>query len=275
MAVPALALNDGTTIPALGFGTFPLRGEPAYAAVRDALESGFRLIDTAANYRNEVEVGRAVRDFARSSGVGREEFVVQTKIPAHLHDYDKALQACHDSRDLLGVDRLDMVLLHSPNFMTGKYLEAWRALVELQQSGAARTIGVSNFTPQSLTDIITGSGVTPAVNQVELHPARGQDVLRAEHARLGIVTQAWGPLASGLAPFPAPAIAEAARAHGVTPERAVLRWHVELGVVPLAMSPDPVRQREYLDLFGFELSPEEVAAISASVGSDGGFAPGR
>jgi diketogulonate reductase-like aldo/keto reductase len=210
-----------------------------------------------------------VREFLKESGTSRDEVFVQAKIPGHLHGYDKAIQACEDSRELLGLDRIDMLLLHSPNFMTGKHREAWRALVELQRSGGVRCIGVSNFTVQSLGEIIHDTGVTPAVHQVELHPWLAQENLRAEHEPLGIVTQSWNPLGCEDCVFSESAVAYAAADHRVTPAQVVLRWQIQQGVVPLPTSADVAQQRQYLDVFGFELTAAEVAAISALTRPDG------
>ncbi len=273
MTIPSVTLNDGHAIPAIGFGTHSLRGTAGSSAILSALECGYRLIDSAVNSRNEVEVGRAVREFLKNSGTSRDEIVVQTKIPGHLHGHDEAIQAYQDSLELLGLDRIDTLLLHSPNFLTGKHPEAWRALVELQRSGAVHSIGVSNFTAQSLADIIRDTGVTPAVHQIDLHPRLAQENLRNEHARLGILTQSWSPLGGADSTFFEPAVANAAADHHVTPAQVVLRWQVQSGAVPLPMSAAVAHQREYLDVFGFELADAEVAEISALTRAGGNFSP--
>ena len=263
MTIPSLVLNDGHAMPAVGFGTYPLRGDDGYAALRSALDVGYRLLDSAVNYRNEEEVGRAAREFLASSGIPRDELTVQTKLPGRHHDYKLAVQAGHDSLALLGLDRIDMLLIHWPNPITGKFRDAWRGLVELQEQGVARSIGVSNFAAEHLAAIIEDSGVTPAVNQIELHPYFAQAEMRAEHARLGILTQSWSPLGKGNSAAASSAVADAAAAHGVTPAQAILRWQIQLGNVPLPKSATPTRQAENLDVFGFELTDAEVAAISA------------
>jgi diketogulonate reductase-like aldo/keto reductase len=263
MTIPSRTLNDGHAMPAVGFGTYPLRGDEGYAALRSALDSGYRLLDSAVNYRNEQEVGRAAREFLAESGVPRDELTVQTKLPGRSHDYKLAVQAGHDSLALLGLDRIDVLLIHWPNPITGKFRDAWRGLVELQKQGVARSIGVSNFAAEHLAGIIEDSGVTPAVNQIELHPYFAQPEMRAENARLGILTQSWSPLGKGSAAHAEPAVADAAAAHGVTPAQAILRWHIQLGNVPLPKSATPARQLENLDVFGFTLTDAEVAAISA------------
>jgi len=269
MTIPSLILNDGHAMPALGFGTYPLRGDEGYAALRSALDAGYRLLDSAVNYRNEEEVGRAAREFLASSGIPRDELTVQTKLPGRFHEYKLAVQAGHDSLALLGLDRIDVLLIHWPNPITNKFREAWRALVELQKQGVARSIGVSNFAAEHLAAIIEDSGVTPAVNQIELHPYFTQAEMRAEHARLGIVTQSWSPLGKGNSAADAAPVAYAAAAHGVSPQQVILRWQVQLGNVPLPKSATPSRQAENLDVFGFELTDTEVAEISALTRSNG------
>jgi 2,5-diketo-D-gluconate reductase A len=258
-------LNDGNTLPVIGFGTYPLRGEEGMAAVTSALEVGYRLLDTAVNYGNEREVGEALR----RSGVAREEVVVASKIPGRHHGYDDAIASTEDSLRTLGLDHLDLHLIHWPNPRVGKYAEAWRALVDLRGRGLVRSIGVSNFTEEHLVRIIDETGVTPAVNQIELHPYFPQEEMRAVHERLGIRTEAWSPMGKRQAPFGEPSVAEAATRHGVTPGQVILRWHLQLGSLPIPKSANPERQRQNLDIGGFELSDDEVAAITALGRPDG------
>ena len=263
--IPTYELNDGTTIPAIGFGTYPLRGEDGTAAMVSALEAGYRMLDTAVNYENESEVGEALR----RSGVPRDEVVVASKIPGRHHAYDDALASVRGSIERLGVERTDLHLIHWPNPSQGKYVEAWRALVRAQQDGLVRSIGVSNFTEEHLQRIIDDTGVVPAVNQVELHPRFPQAHLRQVHERLGIRTEAWSPMGKRRAPLDEAAVTDAAEAHGVTPGQVILRWHVQLGSLPIPKSADPDRQARNLDVFGFELSPAEVDAISGLAEDDG------
>ncbi|MBL0747947.1 aldo/keto reductase [Nocardioides baculatus] len=262
---PTYDLNDATTIPAIGFGTYPLRGEDGTAAMVSALEAGYRMLDTAVNYENEAEVGEALR----RSGLPRDEVVVASKIPGRHHAYDDAIASVRGSLERLGVERTDLHLIHWPNPSQGKYVEAWRALVRLQADGLVRSIGVSNFTEEHLTRIIDDTGVVPAVNQVELHPRFPQARMREVHDRLGIRTEAWSPMGKRRAPLGESAVADAAEAHGVTPGQVILRWHVQLGSLPIPKSADPQRQRQNLDVFGFELAGEEMDAISALAEDDG------
>ncbi len=259
MTTPRYALNDGTSIPAIGFGTYPLKGEEGIAAMTSALEVGYRLLDTAVNYENEREVGEAFR----RSGLPREEVQIASKVPGRDHAYEHAVASVESSLDALGIDYLDMALIHWPNPSVGLYREAWKALVEVRERGLARSIGVCNFTAQHLKDIIDATGVTPSVNQIELHPYFPQAQMRAENERLGIRTEAWSPLGKRRAPFEEPPVAQAAQAHDVTPAQVILRWQVQLGNVPLPKSATPERQRTNLDIFGFELTEQEMDAITA------------
>ncbi|EWT07860.1 aldo/keto reductase [Intrasporangium chromatireducens Q5-1] len=263
--LPTVPLNDTTRLPIVGFGTYPMKGEQAVAAVGSALELGYRLLDTAVNYGNEEEVGEAVRRAA----VRREEVRVQTKLPGRHHAYDLALGSLRDSARRLGVEQLDVALVHWPNPRQGRYVDAWRALVRAQQDGLVRTVGVSNFTEEHLSNIIDATGVVPAVNQIELHPWFPQEQLRQVHNRLGIRTQAWSPLGKRRAPFDEPAVADAAREHGVSPAQVILRWHVQLGSLPLPKSATRERQRTNLEVLGFELTDEQMRAITALGRPDG------
>jgi diketogulonate reductase-like aldo/keto reductase len=261
----AYTLSDGTTVPAIGFGTYPLRGEDGVSAMVSALENGYRYLDTAVNYENEHEVGEALR----RSGLDRADVRIATKIPGRFHERALALQSLRDSAERLGVETIDIGLIHWPNPSRDLYVDAWEALLDAQREGLVTTVGVSNFTPAHLDRVIAATGATPALNQVELHPYFPQADLRAVHERLGIRTQAWSPLGKRSAPFDEPAVAEAAAAHGVSPGQVILRWHVQLGSMPLPKSATPQRQRENLDVHGFELSEEQMDAITALGRPDG------
>ena len=260
-----LQLNDGTTLPAIGLGTYSLDDAEGIDAITSALDAGYRLLDTAVNYGNEETVGEAIR----RSGLPRDQVRVTSKIPGRHHGYDDAVTSTKESLQRLGLDHLDLHLIHWPNPSVGKYLEAWQALVDLQQQGLVRSIGVSNFTEEHLDAAIAATGVTPAVNQIELHPYFPQEHMRAVNAARGIVTESWSPMGKRQAPLDEPPIVAAADAHGVTPGQVILRWHVQLGALPIPKSATPQRQRENIDVFGFELSGDEVAAITALGRPDG------
>ncbi len=263
--LPTYTVNDGSALPWIGFGTYPLKGEDAVTAIGTAVDAGYRLLDTAVNYGNETEVGEALR----RTDVPRHEIRVQTKIPGRHHAHDLALASLRDSARRLGVEQIDVGLIHWPNPSQGLYVQAWQALVEAQREGLVATVGVSNFTAEHLGRIIDATGVPPAVNQIELHPWFPQADLRAVHAELGIRTQAWSPLGKRRAPFDEPPVAEAARAHDVTPAQVILRWHVQLGSLPLPKSATPERQRANLDVLGFELTSHEMDRITSLGRPDG------
>ncbi|MCW2845912.1 MAG: 2,5-diketo-D-gluconic acid reductase [Nocardioides sp.] len=264
-SIPTYPLNDGTTLPAIGFGTYPLTGDEGIEAITSALATGYRLLDTAVNYGNEEEVGEAIR----RSGLPRDELTVATKLPGRHHAYDDAVASVRGSLERLGLDHLDLYLIHWPNPRVGKFPEAWRALVDLQKEGLVRSVGVSNFTEEHLARIIDDTGVTPVVNQIELHPYFPQVEMRAVNERLGIRTEAWSPLGKRQAPFTEGPVAAAAERLGVTPGQVILRWHVQLGNVPIPKSATPERQGQNLDVFGFELTDDEVTAITALGRADG------
>jgi diketogulonate reductase-like aldo/keto reductase len=263
--LPRYTLNDGHSVPVIGFGTYPLRGEDGVEAMVHALEAGYRLLDTAVNYGNEDEVGEAVR----GSGLAREDVLVTTKIPGRHHEYDQAIGSVEESLRRLRLDYLDLVLIHWPNPRVGKYVEAWRALVELRERGLVRSIGVSNFTEQHLRAVIADTGVTPAVNQIELHPYLPQQDMLRVHADLGIQTESWSPLGKRSAPYAEPPVTEPAERYGVTPAQVILRWQLQRGSLPLPKSATPGRQRQNLDLFGFELTDAEGDAITGLARPDG------
>ncbi len=258
-------LSDGAVLPATGFGTYPLAGEDGISALLSALEVGYRYLDSAVNYGNEAEVGEAVR----RSGLPRDQVQIATKIPGRFHAGHLARASLEDSARALGVEQIDVALIHWPNPSQDLYPQAWRALVAAQRDGLVRTIGVSNFTEEHLQRVIDDTGVVPALNQVELHPRFPQAELREVHARLGILTQAWSPLGKSTAPFDEPAVAAAATSYGVTPAQVVLRWHRQLGTMPVPKSASTQRQRANLHLPDFTLTDDEVAAISALASDDG------
>jgi 2,5-diketo-D-gluconate reductase A len=254
--VPTIELTGGVGIPQLGFGVFQVPPDDTERAVSLALEAGYRHIDTAAAYRNEAGVGKAIR----ASGLPREEIFVTTKLWNDQQGHDKAVQAFAASLERLGLDAVDLYLIHWPLPMADKYVETWQALVELQADGRSRAIGVSNFVEAHLQRVIDETGVTPAINQVELHPYLQQASLREFHAKHGIVTEAWSPLAQG-ALLDDPVVVKIADAHGKTPAQVVLRWHVQIGNVVIPKSVTPERIRANIEVFDFELGDDELAAI--------------
>lgn len=255
--IPSVSLNDGEDFPELGLGTYGLRDEAGIDAVIAAIESGYRLLDTAVNYENETEVGEAVR----RSGI-RDDLVITTKIPGRDHGFDETIRSAQGSLERLGLDRIDLYLIHWPNPRLDAYVATYRAMLALRDEGQVRSVGVSNFTESMLARLIEETGVAPAVNQVELHPYFPQTGLRAFHAAQGIRTESWSPLAKRSELLSEQVIVDIAAAHGVTPGQVVLRWHTQLSSTPIPKSADAGRQRENADVFGFMLTGDEIAAIS-------------
>jgi 2,5-diketo-D-gluconate reductase A len=256
MTTPSLRLHDGIEIPQLGFGVFQVPPDETQGAVELALEAGYRHFDTAAAYRNEKGVGAALA----ASGLPREDYFVTTKLWNSQQGHDSTLAAFEASLERLGLDHVDLYLIHWPVPTEGLFVETWRAFEQIYREEAARTIGVSNFRVEDLVLLERETAVRPTVNQVELHPRLQQSRLRAWHAEHDIATEAWSPLAQG-ALLDAPAIVEVAEAHGKTPAQAILRWHLQLGNVVIPKSVTPERIRENIDIFDFELSSDEMAAI--------------
>ncbi|MER5200095.1 aldo/keto reductase [Streptomyces sp. NPDC002755] len=256
--IPEYTLNDGTKLPALGLGTWPMDDAEAERSVAEALGLGYRLVDTATNYRNETGVGRGV---ARG-GVPREELVVATKLPGRHHGYEETLASFEESRQRLGLEYVDLYLIHWPLPRVDRFVDSWRAMIKLREDGLVRSIGVSNFTAAHIERLEKETGVLPSVNQIELHPLFPQDELRAFHEAKGVRTESWSPLGRGSALLEDPAVVSVAESLGVTPGQVVLRWHHQLGAVPIPKSSSPERQRANLDVFGFELGPAQLAAIA-------------
>lgn len=254
--VPLIRLSDGAQIPQLGFGVFQVPPQDTARTVSQALKAGYRHIDTAAAYRNESGVGQAVRD----SGLSRDEVFITTKCFNSDHGFEKATRALHGSLERLGVEHVDLYLIHWPVPSRDMYVDTWRAFIEAREQGLIRSIGVSNFQPEHLRRLIDETGVTPSVNQIELHPRLQQSELRRVHEELGIATEAWSPLAQGEV-LDDPAITSIAAAHDRTPGQVVLRWHLQLGNIVIPKSVTPERIVENFDVFDFELSGEEMRQI--------------
>ena len=264
--VPVLALHDGRSIPQLGYGVFKVENEVAADVTAQALQAGYRHLDTAKVYGNEEGVGRAIRD----SGVPREELFVTTKLWNDAQRFDDAIAACEASLERLGLEYVDLYLVHWAVPAQGTYVEAWRALIELQRRGLVRSIGVSNYPLQQLTEAIEATGVAPAVHQIELHPYFQQRELRAIHAQHGILTEAWGPLGQGKSDLLENAtITAVAAAHEATAAQVVLAWHLAKGIITIPKSVTPSRIVENLAAARLTLTAEEVASIDALDRPDG------
>ncbi|MFD5866413.1 aldo/keto reductase [Agromyces sp. NPDC127015] len=255
---PLVPLADGHAIPQLGYGLYKVPAHDAAQLAGVAIATGYRHLDTAAFYENEQGVGAAVR----AAEVPRDELFVTSKVWKDDNGYDEALRAFDASMGRLGLDRLDLFLIHWPVPSTDRYVDTWRALVRLRDEGRVRSIGVSNFHAHHLDRIIGETGVAPVVNQVELHPRLPQAALREFHAARGIRTEAWSPLARGRL-LDDPVLARLSTAHGRSPAQIVLRWHVQIGNVVIPKASSPERIRENLDVFDFELGVDDLAAIAS------------
>ncbi|MFZ0225948.1 MAG: aldo/keto reductase [Mycobacterium sp.] len=255
---PSVPLNDGNSIPAVGFGVFKIPPADAEQAVSTALQTGYRHIDTAAVYGNERETGRAIAE----SGVPRDELYVVTKLWNADQGYDSTLAAFDASMKRLGIDYLDLYLVHWPVPTLNKFVETFKAFAHLRDQGRIRSIGVSNFEPEHLDVLVDATGIVPAVNQVELHPRLLQTELREVHARLGIATEAWGPLGQGSL-LTDPTVTAVAESHDRTPAQVLIRWHIQLGNIVIPKSVNPKRIASNFDVFDFELSSKDMASISS------------
>lgn len=255
---PTLALNAGTAMPQLGIGVFKVKNAEAERVVLDAFEAGYRMVDTAAMYRNEEGVGKAIA----GSGLPRAEIFVSTKLNNDAHGKQAALDAFDASLGRLGLDYVDLYLIHWPLPAQDRYVETWQALESIYREGRARAIGVSNFQPAHLRRLLDETGVVPAVNQIELHPYLVQSELRAFHVKHRIVTEAWSPLARGGELLRDPVITTLAEKYGRTPAQIVIRWHVQLGNAVIPKSVTPSRIAENIDVFGFELADDDMASIT-------------
>lgn len=257
--VPSITLNNGLEMPQLGFGVWQVPDDEAAKAVATAIESGYRSIDTAAIYENEVGTGKAIA----ASGVARDELFVTTKLWNSEQGYDSTLRAFDASLDKLGLDYVDLYLIHWPLPATDRYVDTYKALETIHADGRAKAIGVSNFLPEHLDRLLGETSVVPVINQIELHPQLQQAESRALHAEHGIATEAWSPLGQGKGLLEVPTVVAVAQKHGRTPAQAVLRWHIQTGNVVIPKSVTPSRIVENLDVFGFELDADDLAAFAA------------
>ncbi|WP_448629502.1 aldo/keto reductase [Cellulomonas soli] len=257
-AVPSVALADGATLPQVGFGVYRVADAAADGIVAQALEAGYRLVDTARLYGNEAGVGRAVR----ASGLPRGEVSVTTKVWNDDQGYEATIRAVEASSARLGLGAPDLVLIHWPAPGQDLYVDSWRALLDLREAGQVRSVGVSNFQPAHLQRLAEATGQTPVLNQVELHPYLQQPQLRAFHAAHGIATQAWSPLGRGSGVLEDPVVLDIAARHGVGAAQVVLRWHLDLGTLVIPKSVTPERIRSNIDVFGFALDAQDHARIA-------------
>ena len=256
---PSVVLANGVAMPHLGLGTWPMNDKDAATAVAYALKVGYRLVDTAENYGNETGVGRGIR----ASGIDRREVFVTSKFNAKWHSVDGLQQAFANSAARLGLDYIDLFLIHWPNPAQDRYVEAYRGMIKLLEDGKIRALGLSNFKPSHIDRLIAATGVTPHMNQVQLNPRIGRPAEREYHARHKIITESWAPIGKGGDMLQEDAIAKAAKAHGKTPSQVVLRWHIQNGLIPIPKSSNPQRIAENLAVFDFTLSAAEMSAISA------------
>jgi diketogulonate reductase-like aldo/keto reductase len=257
--VPSLTLNNGVPMPQLGYGVWQVPDDEAARTVATALEAGYRSIDTAAIYGNEEGTGRAVA----SSGIPRDELFVTTKLWNSDQGYDSAMRGFDASLDRLGLDYVDLYLIHWPVPSKDAYVDTYKAFEKIHADGRAKAIGVSNFLPEHLERLIAETSVVPAVNQIELHPQLQQSASRAVHERYGIRTEAWSPLGQGRGLLGVPTIVAIAQKHGRSPAQVVLRWHLQLGNVVIPKSVTPARIQENIDVFDFELDADDLAAFAA------------
>ncbi|TXG89010.1 aldo/keto reductase [Rhodococcus rhodnii] len=255
-AIPTIVLSDGRQIPQLGFGVYKVEPDEAQRVVEEALTVGYRSIDTATLYGNEDGVGRALAN----SGLRRNEVFVTTKLWNDDQGYDETLRAFDASMNRLGLDHLDLYLVHWPVPSLGRYVDSFRALQKLRDDGRVKSIGVSNFTEEAIERLIAETGEVPALNQIELHPGFTQTELRAYHMGRGIATEAWAPLGQGSV-LGDPTIEAIARTHGRTPAQIVLRWHLQIGTIAIPKSVTPSRIAENFEVMGFRLGPDEIDAI--------------
>jgi 2,5-diketo-D-gluconate reductase A len=256
-AIPTVTLNDENTIPVIGVGVGELSESETERAVSTALEAGYRLIDTAAAYGNEEAVGRAIA----ASGVPRDELFITTKLATEDQGYQASQDACKASVERLGLDYVDLYLIHWPGGNPDKYVDSWGGLMKRKEDGDTRSIGVANFHAEDLSNIIDLSYFTPAINQIELHPLLNQAELRAVNADYGIVTEAYGPLGVGRL-LDNPTVVSVAQAHGKTSAQALIRWSIQLGNVVIPRSANPERIKSNLAVFDFELSDDEMATLN-------------
>jgi 2,5-diketo-D-gluconate reductase A len=259
MLAPTVTLTNGVEMPHLGLGTWPMDDAEAEKTIALAIQGGYRLIDTAENYGNEAGVGRGIK----ASGVDRGEVFVTSKFNVQWHGVEEIQRAFEQSTRLLGLDYIDLFLIHWPNPAANRYVDAYRGMIELLEQGKVRALGLSNFKPAHIDRLIAETGVTPHLNQLQVNPRTVRSDARAYHAQHRIVTETWAPLGRGGDLLQEPAVVQAAQNQGKTPGQVILRWHVQQGMIPVPKSSNPQRLAENLDVFSFALSDTEMAALSA------------
>lgn len=265
LSIPEITLNDGMTIPSIGFGTYKLNGSDGAAAISSAINIGYRLIDTAYNYENEGTVGEAVR----RSSVPRQDLRITSKLPGRYHSYQKAVTTIQESLYRANLDYYDLYLIHWPNPKQDVYVEAWQALIDAKKWGLIRSIGVCNFLPEHLERLEKETGVKPSINQIELHPFFNQEEQRKWHEQHGIVTESWSPLARANDVFRNETLRKIADNHSKTVSQIILRWHYQLGAVSIPKSSSPERQLENISIFDFSLDDDEMNIILQLTRADG------
>lgn len=263
--IPEVTLHDGLKIPVIGLGTYTLKGAAGVQAILSAIESGYRLLDSAYNYENEGTVGEAVR----KSPVPREELIITSKLPGRYHEYDLAITAIQESLYRTGLDYYDLYLIHWPNPIQDRYVEAWQALIDAKKWGLVRSIGVCNFLPEHIERLVKETGVKPVMNQIELHPFFNQEEQRKWHEENGIQTQSWSPLFRMKKILELEELQAIAEKHQKTIPQVVLRWHYQLGSVVIPRSSSPERQRENIHIFDFSLDEEDMKTINSLTRPDG------
>lgn len=263
--IPEITLNDGLTVPAIGFGTASLRGNDGANAIKSAIDIGYRLIDTAYNYENEGAVGEAIK----RGSVSRDQLLITSKLPGRYQTYDKAVEAIQESLYRSNLDYHDLYLIHWPNPIQDDYVEAWQALIDAQKWGLIRSIGVCNFLPEHIERLEAETGVVPSMNQIELHPYFNQAAQRKAHQKYDVQTQSWSPIGRANDVLQNEAIQKIANHHDKTIAQIILRWHIQLGAIPIPKSASRVRQIENISIFDFSLNEEEMNIITALSRPDG------
>jgi diketogulonate reductase-like aldo/keto reductase len=258
-------LNDGQEIPSFGFGTYKLNGRSGVQSIVSAINNGYKMLDTAYNYENEGAVGKAIAE----SGINRDRLTVTSKLPGRYYAYDGAITALQESLYRAHLDYFDLYLLHWPNPKRGMYVEAWQALIDAQKFGLVKSIGVCNFLPDHLNKLKNETGVMPSVNQIELHPYFNQELMRKFDADNDIVTMDWSPLGRASSVLQDEVLIKLSKKYNKTVGQMILRWELQLKTIPIPKSASPVRQRENMDIFDFEISAEDMRQINALTKTDG------